>query len=92
MPKLAIYKNLIFFFVSFDLSERRHLHVVNRRNYKRSAKIWLDNGTVFEKGLLTDKELRLACKLINGNIEAINEEIDKFMIGKKTRVLKLTLK
>ena len=92
MPKIAVYKNLIFFFVSFDLTERKHLHVVNRRNYKYSAKIWLDNATVFEKGLLSDVELNLACKLIKQNKTKIDVEIENFMQGKKTKPLKLTLK
>ena len=92
MPKIATYKNLIFFFVSFDLTERRHLHVINRKNYKYSAKIWLDNATVFEKGLLSDVELNLACKLIKQNKTKIDVEIENFMQGKKTKPLKLTLK
>ncbi len=78
--------------MSFDLTERKHLHVINRRNYKYSAKIWLDNATVFEKGLLNDKELNLACRLIKANKDKIDSEIENFMQGKKTKPLKLTLK
>ena len=51
MPKIAVYKYLVFFIVSYDLRERYHLHVVNTKGRKTlAAKIWLDPIEVFEKG------------------------------------------
>ena len=92
MPKIAVYKNLIFFYVSFDINERRHLHIVNKRSYKHSAKIWIDDCSVFEKGSLNKEELSLARKLILANRLEIEHEIDNFIHGEKTKLLKLKLK
>jgi len=35
MPKLAIYKNLIFYIVMFDLTERYHVHIANNKSGRK---------------------------------------------------------
>lgn len=68
VPKIAVYKALIFYMVSFDLSERLHLHVFSKQKGRsRSAKIWLDDFSVFEPGQLTDNELATAQNLMKQN-------------------------
>ncbi len=49
MPKIALFKNLIFFFCAYDLTESLHLHIVNTKSERsKSAKIWLDTLEIFE--------------------------------------------
>ena len=64
MPKIALYKYLSFFIVSYDLRERLHLHIIKTKGRKsRVAKIWLDPVEVFDEGDLTQTEINLAIKL-----------------------------
>jgi hypothetical protein len=93
MPKIAIYKALIFYIVSYDLSERLHLHVFSKKNRRSgSAKIWLDTSEVFDQGYLTDEELNLAVKLIDRNRDNLQKVIDDFRTSGKIKTLKLKLK
>jgi hypothetical protein len=92
MPKIGFYKNLIFYIVSQDINERWHLHVSNSRNYVWPAKIWLDDASVFEPGGLSEQELILASKLVDSNREAINNILQLFRDGKKTKSIKFQLK
>lgn len=90
MPKILTYKNLIFFLVSFDLSEKLHLHVFSKNgNRTGAAKIWLNPVEVFEKGQLTDKEINEAIKIIETNKSEIENLIEDFKQGKKIKTLKL---
>ena len=60
MPKIAVYKYLLFYIVSYDLKERYHVHVSNTRTRKgRDAKIWIDKAKVHQKGDLSGEELNL---------------------------------
>jgi len=93
MPKIAFYKYLLFYIVSYDLSERLHVHVGNTRTRKgRDAKIWIDNAKVHERGDLTKEELNLCCKLIERNRKEIILAIKNFASGKKQRPFQLKLK
>jgi hypothetical protein len=93
MPKLAKYKNLIFFIVSFDLSERLHIHVFSKSNGRGgSAKIWLDTLEVFDQGDLTTEEINTAVKVLGVNIEIIKKAISDFREGKKVKSIELKLK
>jgi hypothetical protein len=86
MPKIAIYKYLVFYIVSYDLGERLHLHISNTKSRKgRDAKIWLDTFKVFEKGDLTKKEIALCQELIKNNNEMIVSAIRKFAKGEKSK-------
>ena len=88
MPKIAIYKNLIFYLVSFDLQEKLHLQIFSKNsNRTGAAKIWLEPTEVFDKGDLTNAEVNMAVKLIESNKEKINELINNFKAGIKTKPL-----
>lgn len=90
MPKIAIYKNLVFFLYAYDLAERAHLHVSNsKRGRRRSAKIWLDTLEVFEGGSLSDKELRECKRVLATNQETVLEQIRNFAEGKNVVLLNL---
>lgn len=90
MPKLAVYGNLIFFIFAYDLSERWHVHVANNKSErKRSGKIWLDTLEVFERGNLTDKEIKTAVSVLQENREKILASISTFAKGGKLKTLRL---
>jgi Domain of unknown function (DUF4160) len=90
MPKIAVYKNLVFFLYAYDLAERAHLHVSNnKRGRARSAKIWLDNLEIFEKGNLSSRELKEAQHAIATNLDAIAKQISNFAEGKDVMLLNL---
>ena len=91
MPKIAIYKFLTFFIVSYDaLKEPPHLHVVKEKgNRQRSAKIWLETLIVVEKGTLSDKELNKALKLIQTNQIILIDSFNKLKNGEKITTIKL---
>ncbi len=93
MPKIAVYKFLVFYLYSYDLNERLHLHISKVKSRKgRDAKIWLDTGEVFERGDLTAVELSLCRKLINDNKVEITKTITKFAKREKIKPLSLKLK
>ena len=90
MPKIAIYKYLVFYIVSYDLGERLHLHISNTKSRKgRDGKIWLDTFEVFEKGDLSNKEIALCQELIKNNYEKIVSAIRKFAKGVKSKPINL---
>lgn len=90
MPKIAFYKFLVFYIVSYDLSERLHLHISNTKSRKgKDAKIWLDNLEVFEKGDLSAKEIKLCIQLIGTNYDKIVLAIRKFAKGEKSKPINL---
>ena len=93
MPKIAIYKFLVFYLYSYDLNERLHLHISKVKSRKGlDAKIFLDTGEIFERGDLTATELSLCKKLINENQNEITEIINKFAKGDKIKPISLKLK
>jgi hypothetical protein len=76
MPKILLFKSLVFFFYAYDLTERLHLHIVNARSERsRSAKIWLDTLEIFEEGSLTKKELKVCQQFIEENLDKILEAV-----------------
>ncbi|RCR68778.1 DUF4160 domain-containing protein [Larkinella punicea] len=91
MPKLAIYKTLVFFLYAYDLSERMHVHVSNTKSRKgKSAKIWLDTLEVFEQGSLTSKEINTEVKLLEKYGPQIAKRITEFATEGKINVLHLS--
>jgi len=93
MPKIAIYKYLLFYIVSYDLNERLHLHIGNTKSRKGTdAKIWIDTAEVFSKGDLSKEELAVCCKLIEKNRAEIISVIHNFASGKKQKPIQLKLK
>ena len=92
MPKIAIFKSLIFFLYAYDLSERLHLHISNSKNSRsKSAKIWLDTLEIFEGGSLSKKELKICQELIKTNKANILEQIKRFAEGEKVEILHFKL-
>ncbi|GAB3320461.1 hypothetical protein GCM10027299_13750 [Larkinella ripae] len=91
MPKLAVYKALVFFLYAYDLSERMHVHVSNTKSRRgKSAKIWLDTLEVFETGSLTTKEINTAVKLLEKYGPEIAESITVFATEGRVNVLQLS--
>jgi len=90
MPKISVFKNLIFYIVSFDLSERLHLHIfIKNKNRNGSAKIWLDTLDVFDREQLTDAEINIAIKMLDKNKVQIEKNIEQFRKGKKSKPIHL---
>ncbi|MBC8156105.1 MAG: DUF4160 domain-containing protein [Bacteroidetes bacterium] len=90
MPKLVIYGKLVFYIFAYDLSERMHVHISNTKSREgRSAKIWLDTLVVFEQGSLTNKEIKLALRLLEEHNAAIQLSIRTFAETGQTKPLHL---
>jgi hypothetical protein len=93
MPKIAFYKYLTFFIVSFDtLKEPPHLHIAKekgRRTY--SAKIWLKTLEFSDKGSLTGEEMNLVKKLVTKHQSELLKLFEKAKRGEKFETLKLDL-
>jgi hypothetical protein len=91
MPKLIIYKFLQFFFYSYDLQERLHLHIIKgKKGYQRAAKIWIENGIeAFEEGDLTSSEMSTALEIITEHLPQILEQIERFKNGEKVEILNI---
>jgi len=93
MPQIAVYKKLIFYIVSYDLSERIHLHIFSKNhNRKGSAKIWLDNNEVFSQGALSKEEINTAVKLVIKNKKLITESIEEYRKTSKIKTIALKIK
>lgn len=60
-----------FFFYSYDLGERMHIHVIVGQN---EAKFWLDDCTLARNQGMSAREIREASRLVKENKEMfINE-------------------
>jgi hypothetical protein len=90
MPKIAIYKFLTFFIVSFDvLREPPHLHIVKEKGKRqKSAKIWLKTLEIAEKGTLADTDIKLALKIIKLHQAELLDSLEKYRQGKKVKTIK----
>ncbi len=91
MPKIAYYYGFTFFFYSYDLLERRHVHVAaNKHGFNYSAKFWLEpHVEVFEAGELSQKEIREITKAIENNLDRIEEQILRFKNGLKVETFEI---
>lgn len=91
MPKIIIYRFLQFFFYSYDLQERLHLHVIKaKKGYQKAAKVWIENGVeVFEQGDLTSSEMSIALEVISKHLPQILEQIEQFKNGVKVEILNI---
>jgi hypothetical protein len=93
MPKIAWYKSFYFFFVAFDLTERQHLHVSNsKKGFNSSAKIWLDDFSIFEMGDLTKAELNEIQKVVQTNIITLKKQIETYEAKGKVKIIELKKK
>ena len=93
MPKIAFYKYLTFFIVSFDtLKEPPHLHIAKEKGKRTySAKIWLKTLEFSDKGSLTNEELNLVKKLTKKHQEELLALFEKAKKGQKFETLQLDL-
>ena len=93
MPKIAFYKYLTFFIVSFDtLKEPPHLHIAKEKGKRTySAKIWLKTLEFSDKGSLTNEELNLVKKLTKKHQEELLVLFEKAKKGQKFETLQLDL-
>lgn len=86
MPKIAEWKMFVFFFYSYDLKERPHLHVAKQHQFNTTAKIWLTpNIELFSKGNLTAKESREVLAFIRQNEEYFLSVYDMLVQGKNIK-------
>ena len=91
MPKILIYKFLVFFFYAGDINERGHVHVVNNKSYIDEAKIWFENGvSVFKQGSLNDKEINIALKVVAQNQDYLQQQWNEFKKGNTTKIKTIT--
>jgi hypothetical protein len=91
MPKIAVYKFLTFFIVSFDtIREPYHLHVVKEKGGRTyAAKIWLDSLEFAETGNLTEGEQNIVRKLVEQNKNKLKALFDKAKECKKFKTIDL---
>lgn len=89
MPKIATYRFLTFFLYSFDvLNEPPHIHVVKEKNCKqRSAKIWLYNLKIANRGSFSKKEMSLAIKVIKLHKKEILFSFQQIQQGKRIKTI-----
>ena len=94
MPKIAVYKYLVFYIVSYDLTEQLHLHVFSKKhNRNDGAKIWIKPEIkVFYRGALSNEEINLALHLLKKNNHLIKDLIEKFRRGEKIKSLQLKIR
>jgi hypothetical protein len=92
MPKLAYIGAFLVFIVSFDLQERRHVHIARTKDgFQRTAKFWLEPDVeLFERGDFTDKELRTIQAALQEHRGIISKQINDFSQGKKVRPLRIS--
>jgi len=90
MPKIAIYKFFAFYILAYDaLNEPPHLHIAKEKgNRQRSAKIWLNNLKIQEKGTLSDNELNQVLEVIKENQKTLINAFDNVKKGKKVETIK----
>jgi hypothetical protein len=92
MPKLAYIGAFIVFVVSFDLQERRHVHIARTKDgFQRTAKFWLEPEVeLFERGEFTEKELRKIQLALEQHRGIISKQINDFAQGKKVHPIVLS--
>ena len=92
MPKLLIYRNLVFLIFAVDVWEnRRHIHVA-KKSVRRffPAKFWLEPKIqIVLSGDFTEKELAEIEKLIRQFESLIHQQLDLFYAGQKVKAIKI---
>ena len=83
----------------FDLSlfskdmfeKRKHVHIESHKGKgKKFAKVWLEPDIeVVKFADFSEKEMNKILKFIENNIDLINKQTDKFISGKKIKIIKL---
>ncbi len=92
MPKLLIFRNIVFLIFAVDVIEsRRHVHVA-KKSVKRfnPAKFLLEpNIELSSKGDFTVKEASEVEKLIRRFEGLLNSQLDLFYEGKKVKSIQI---
>lgn len=91
MPKIAIYKYLTFYIVSFDtLKEPPHLHIAKEKGSRqRSAKIWLNTLEIVEEGDFSKKEINDALRVVKEHQEELLAAFADVKAGKQISTITL---
>ena len=94
MPKIAIYKFITFFILSYDFkNEPPHLHFIRGKHYAKPGKIWLKTLEFEQTGDFTQAELNLVEKLIVKYQTQLIEIFNNYKISNtKQNILTLKLK
>ena len=94
MPKIAVFRFLTFFILSFDvLNEPPHLHISKtKKGREQAAKIWLKTLKFAEHGEMTQKEINLIRKLVKANQSKLIEAFENAKKGIKSNPVQLKLK
>ena len=92
MPKILIYRNLVFIIFSVDIYENRmHIHVVKRTIKKFiPAKFWVEPKIELAKpGDFSTKELNEIQKIMEQQKELITTQLELFFHGKRIKLITL---
>ena len=91
MPKIAIYKQYIFFVYSFDLlHEPLHLHIANQKSHRQyTAKIWLSSLEYAEPGSLNQIELNSIQKVVKRYQSQLIIALEFLQNGKGIQTIKM---
>lgn len=91
MPKILIWKNIVFLIFSVDIREsRRHIHVVKKSvNKFYPAKFWLEPTIeIAEKGDFTNKEINKIHDLIVNFETDLHNQLTLFYKGEPVKAIK----
>ncbi|MBI2270666.1 MAG: DUF4160 domain-containing protein [Bacteroidetes bacterium] len=92
MPKILIYKNIVFIIFSVDKFESRiHIHVVKKSVKEfEPAKFWMEPRIELAKrGDFTTKEINEVGKLILRFEKQLKEQLESFYSGKIINTIKI---
>jgi hypothetical protein len=91
MQKIAVYKFLTFYILTFNShNEPPHLQIAKEKGKKqRSARIWLNTLEIKEKGSLSDSELNTALNQIKNNRYKLMKSYKMLIEGKKINTIYL---
>ena len=91
MPKIAIYKQYIFFVYSFDLlHEPLQLHIANQKSHRQfTAKIWLSSLEYAEPGSLNQIELNSIQKVVKRYQSQLIIALEFLQNGKGIQTIKM---
>ncbi len=92
MPKVLVYRNIVFIIFSIDKYEKRpHIHAVKKSIYGfEPAKFWLEPQIeTIEKGDFSTKEINVVEKLVHRFKIEIKQQLEVFKAGKKVTAIKI---
>lgn len=92
MGKIAKYKFLTFFVVSFDLfNEPPHVHITKEKgNFTNPAKLWLSTLEWADMGDLNEKDSKLAFRIVKENQTKLLDLFNQMKAGNKVKSIVLS--